>query len=420
MFNLNKGRAALPLVGLVNGILLLAEQQKWKVEAQHIPGVMNKEPDSLSRLDRSGDYAISKDILHTALMKLKVEITMNAFAKRINRQYRKFCSVTKDIWAMARDGLSISWENQIPLLHPPIPLLLRTIRKIKEDRVRTAVIIAPKWPGQYWYTELLEITDEEETIVSPSRRNVHVQGFIQPGERLFRFLLEDYGLKQEVVQRIVEAWHGQWIRHVSALTILAKYLEQNNQQWEELRALEQPSAFMANFLSDQMEIGASNNSLKSCRGALAVLLSFIGYKEEEVHSKLVAQLIKPVQMRTRHIDREIEQWDLKVLLEQIVKEEVELLQSNLSSEEIFTIYLTLCRIFTVTRLAELVRATLFNETEKEITLEIVIIKKSSRIIELKKTLQIREFAQCAGGKHGIIIKTKTSILQLATFGIHPN
>ncbi|KAA6357002.1 MAG: hypothetical protein EZS28_047471, partial [Streblomastix strix] len=228
-------------VGLVNRILLLAEQQKWKVEAQHIPGVMNKEPDSLSRLDRSGDYAINKDILHTALMKLKVVITMDAFATRINRQHRKFCSVTKDIWAMARDGLTISWENQIPLLHPPIPLLLRTIRKVKEDQVRTAVIIAPKWPGQYWYTELLEITVQ----------------MIRLGERLFRFLLEDYGLKQAVVQRIVEAWHGQWKRHVSALTILAKYLEQNNQQWKELRALEQPSAFMANFLSYQMEQGAS-------------------------------------------------------------------------------------------------------------------------------------------------------------------
>ncbi|KAA6392518.1 MAG: hypothetical protein EZS28_011956 [Streblomastix strix] len=140
---------------------------------------------------------------------------------------------------------------------------------------------------------------------------------------------------------------------------------------------------MANFLSDQMEKGASDNSLKSCRGALAVLLSFIEYKEEEVHSKLVAQLMKPVLMRTRHKDREIEQWDLNLLLEQIVKEEVELLQSNLPLEEIMTISLTLCMIFTVARLAELFRSTLINETEKEITLETVILKKPSRIIELK-------------------------------------
>ncbi|KAA6387117.1 MAG: hypothetical protein EZS28_017358, partial [Streblomastix strix] len=147
--------------------------------------------------------------------------------------------------------------------------------------------------------------------------------------------------------------------------------------------MQQPSAFMANFQSDQMEKGASNSSLKSCRGALAVRLSFIGHKEEEVHSTLVAQLMKPVLMRTRHKDREIEQWDLNIFLEQITKEEVELLRSNMSIEEIMTISLTLCMILTVARLAELFRATLINETKKEITLETVILKKPSRIIELK-------------------------------------
>ncbi|KAA6357250.1 MAG: hypothetical protein EZS28_047223, partial [Streblomastix strix] len=189
--------------------------------------------------------------------------------------------------------------------------------------------------------------------------------------------------KQEEVQRIVDAWHGRLRRHVSALTILAKYLEYNNYQSKDLRALEQSSVFMANFISDSMEKVVSDDLFKSCRGALAVLMSFIGYKEEEVHSKLVAQLMKPVLMRTRHKDKEIEQQDLNVLLEQITKEEVELLQRSLSLEEIMTISLTLCMIFTVARLAELFRATLINEIEKQITLETVILKKPLRIIELK-------------------------------------
>ncbi|KAA6356370.1 MAG: hypothetical protein EZS28_048103 [Streblomastix strix] len=315
---------------------------------------------------------------------------------------------------MARDGLLISWENQTPLLHPPIPLLLRTIRKVKEDLVMTAVIIAPKWPDQYWYTELLEITELMITLGQSEQ-------VLIPGERQFRFLLEDYGLKQAVVQRIVEAWHEQWRVHFSALSIVVKYLEENNQQWKELQTLEQPSVLKANFIQDQMGKGASDNSLKSCRGALAVFFSFKGYKEEQAHSKLIAQQMKPVQMRTRHKDREIVQWDLNILLEQIIKEQVELLRSNLSIEETMTITLTLCMIFTVARLAELLRATLINETEKEITLETVILNKPSRIIELKiKKALDQRICQCAGGKHGIIIETKTSILQLATFGIHPN
>ncbi|KAA6359194.1 MAG: hypothetical protein EZS28_045279 [Streblomastix strix] len=380
MFNLNKGRAALPLAGLVNSILLIAGQQGWKVEALHIPGIMNKEPD--------------------LLMKLKVEITMDAFAIHINRQHRKFCSITKHMGD--GEGLIINHlgESNSNIASTNTPAFTHNYegqggpRQDSSDHstqvARPILIYGTSRDYNIDYQTGLEriITDsgqqnEEETIVSPIKLNIHVQGFIQPSERLFRFLLEDYGLKQEVVQGIVESWHGQWRRHVSALKIVVKYLEQNNYQQKELRTLEQSSVFMANFLSDQMDNGASDNSFKSCRGALAVLQSFIGYKEEQVHSKLVAQLIKPVLMRTRHKDREIEQWDLNRLLEQITKEEVELLQSNLSLEEIMTISLTLCMTFTVARLAELFRATLINETEKEITLETVILKKLSRIIEQK-------------------------------------
>ncbi|KAA6375818.1 MAG: hypothetical protein EZS28_028651 [Streblomastix strix] len=83
---------------------------------------------------------------------------MNALATRINRLLRVFYSKTKEIYAMSSDGLSISWENHTPQLQPPIPLLLRKIRKVKEDCVQTAVIIAAKWPGTFLYAELLEIT----------------------------------------------------------------------------------------------------------------------------------------------------------------------------------------------------------------------------------------------------------------------
>ncbi|KAA6365093.1 MAG: hypothetical protein EZS28_039379 [Streblomastix strix] len=125
---------------------------------------------------------------------------------------------------------------------------------------------------------------------------------------------------------------------------------------------------MANFLSDLMRKDASDNSLKCCRGALSVLLSFIGYKEEEVHNKLEEQLKKPVLMRTRHKDKEIEQQDLNISLEQITKDEVQLLQNTLSLEEIMTKSLTLCMIFIAARLAELFRATIINEIANEITL----------------------------------------------------
>ncbi|KAA6338565.1 MAG: hypothetical protein EZS28_052690, partial [Streblomastix strix] len=39
-------------------------------------------------------------------------------------------------------------------IHPPIPLLPAVLKKIREEQIE-AMIIAPLWPGQIWYTELV-------------------------------------------------------------------------------------------------------------------------------------------------------------------------------------------------------------------------------------------------------------------------
>ncbi|KAA6393131.1 MAG: hypothetical protein EZS28_011340 [Streblomastix strix] len=112
---------------------------------------------------------------------------------------------------------------------------------------------------------------------------------------------------------------------------------------------------------------------------------------EKVHSKLVVHLMKPVLMRTGRKGREIKQCYLNTLLEQVTKEEMKLHQNSLSLEEMMTISLTLCMIFTVTRLTELFRAILLKETEKEVKLKTIILKKLWKIIEfkIKKTLDQR-------------------------------
>ncbi|KAA6355319.1 MAG: hypothetical protein EZS28_049154, partial [Streblomastix strix] len=157
--------------------------------------------DSLSRHDSSGDYAINKEVVSIVLKKIQAKITMDAFTTRLNRQHRVFCCITKDIWAIASESLSINWENQTPLLHPPISPLEYTF----DDQTELWRIGRDS-----------EIQDEEELMVSPSRINLHIQVVMNPNEKLFRFKYEDHGLKQLLIQRIVKTWQGQWRRHVLA------------------------------------------------------------------------------------------------------------------------------------------------------------------------------------------------------------
>ncbi|KAA6372125.1 MAG: hypothetical protein EZS28_032347, partial [Streblomastix strix] len=81
----------------------------------------------------------------------------DVFATRANRQCTRYCSISKDKFVVKRNGFKLEWSEEVPLLHPPISQLLKTIRKVKKERVPIAVLIAPEWPNQNWFTELREI-----------------------------------------------------------------------------------------------------------------------------------------------------------------------------------------------------------------------------------------------------------------------
>ncbi|KAA6374268.1 MAG: hypothetical protein EZS28_030202, partial [Streblomastix strix] len=43
---------------------------------------------------------------------------------------------------------------ELPWIHSPILLLPAVLMKIKEEQIE-AMIVAPLWPGQIWFTELV-------------------------------------------------------------------------------------------------------------------------------------------------------------------------------------------------------------------------------------------------------------------------
>ncbi|KAA6393193.1 MAG: hypothetical protein EZS28_011278, partial [Streblomastix strix] len=143
-FNIQRGAAAVPLAKLTDRILQEAEALKIQISARHVPGKENTVADSLSRLETSGDYMINPEILAEALDQLQVRPSIDVFANRRNRQCRRFCSIIADPWAVKQDGLSLAWNKEVPLIHPPIPLIQRSLNKISNEGC-LAVFIHPRW-----------------------------------------------------------------------------------------------------------------------------------------------------------------------------------------------------------------------------------------------------------------------------------
>ncbi|KAA6377891.1 MAG: hypothetical protein EZS28_026581 [Streblomastix strix] len=383
MYYINKCQAAKHLSATLDSILHLAEMNKWTLKAEYIPGIQNRVPDSLSRIVRSGDYSLHRDVLQKILDRLEIKISLDAFATRLNRQHRVFFSYKPDKWAMAIDVLSIRCTNEIPLLFSTVTL---NIKNNQENMTGQSVMCDCNCNGR----DRLEpggvnsrLQDDQESLVPSAERSLSLQNEIQSGEQLFQYLLNQRGLQYSAIQRVIDNWKSQWRRHVSALSKLVDYLKQLITEWSKLLELKQTSIFMSNFLNCQIENKVSDYQILAQIGALAVLLGFLGYKEYKIHSSLVKQLIRPIVMRTRKKEKEDEIWQLSQLLLQIESEYESYMKNTKTKEQIMFTALTIFIVFTTARLAELYRAYVISQSNAELIIETSILKQPQRIVQFK-------------------------------------
>ncbi|KAA6392964.1 MAG: hypothetical protein EZS28_011511 [Streblomastix strix] len=192
-FNINKGSAAVAPVQLTDRILDTAEDLSRQLHAFHIPGKLNVIPDSLSRLVTSRVYQILQHILMEALFALQVRPSIDMFANRRNRKFKRFMTLVLDNWATGQDCLSHSWTGEVPYLHPSIPMIQATLNKAKQQGV-PAVIVVPIWPSQPWWPSIADQTvkyvniGRSEDVLKPGGRIQKVRKHLPLGEILVLLL----------------------------------------------------------------------------------------------------------------------------------------------------------------------------------------------------------------------------------------
>ena len=124
--------------------------------AQHIPGIQNTAADIASRqIETRTEWTLDKKIFQSICQKFyKPEVDL--FASRLNHQVPQYVSRYPDPGALAVDAFLQDWSKWTSLIHPPVVLLPRILKKIRADQA-TALLIAPNWAGQPWFPELLQM-----------------------------------------------------------------------------------------------------------------------------------------------------------------------------------------------------------------------------------------------------------------------
>lgn len=156
------------------------EERKIWITASYISSAENIQADKASRnTNIDTEWELSPSYFNQ-IEKRFGNFSVDLFATRLNKKCNRFYSRFPDPEAEAVDAFTKSWRNENFYAFPPFALILRTLRKIINDKT-VGVLIVPLWSTQPWYplfTSLLTepiITFEPSNslLVSPYRDKSH-------------------------------------------------------------------------------------------------------------------------------------------------------------------------------------------------------------------------------------------------------
>jgi hypothetical protein len=147
------------------------EMWKWCFErrilisAEHLPGKLNVTADRLSRVFQDHvEWSLHPRMFQLLIVDLGIQPDVDLFASRINKQIPRFVSWHPDPLAWRVDALVFQWDRIKPYMFPPFCLVGRVLEKVRRDRVKVAVLVAPVWDTQPWYADLLLMLIQQPVI----------------------------------------------------------------------------------------------------------------------------------------------------------------------------------------------------------------------------------------------------------------
>jgi ribonuclease HI len=187
VYNINRRNATASLLPPLASLLRFAERAQIEMIAEHVPGIGNATADALSRISPGGDYRLNLNVLRDLLKEWGLQIDADLFAVSWNAKHEVFWSLRRSPRATGRDAFLCQWSRySLPLLHPPIPLIPKVLKRLQQERMR-AIIILPNWRWQPWSRVMTQMTltakvlGPAATVLTKGSRMARVRAELPPG-----------------------------------------------------------------------------------------------------------------------------------------------------------------------------------------------------------------------------------------------
>ncbi len=137
---------------LARHLLLWSRKHLRSLRAIHIPGLLNRTADELSRAALPGEWRLHPQTVQLIWRRFGLA-QVGLFASLETSHCQLFYSLTDG--TLGTDALAHSWPRGLhKYAFPPVSLLAQTLCKVREEEEQI-LLVAPYWPTRTWFPELM-------------------------------------------------------------------------------------------------------------------------------------------------------------------------------------------------------------------------------------------------------------------------
>ena len=147
-----------------------AEERAITLIPRHLPGHLNVLADHLSRRDQilKTEWSLNPAVARR-VFRVWGSPHMDLFALKCNPKLATYMSPIPELEAWKVDSLVQSWEGWYAYAYPPTALIRQTLNKLILHRAEL-ILIAPLWPKQEWFPDLLRLSIAFPLVFLPTAK----------------------------------------------------------------------------------------------------------------------------------------------------------------------------------------------------------------------------------------------------------
>ena len=159
-------------------------------------------------------------------------LEIDLFASLVNFQLDQYVAWRPDPGCIAVDAFAQNWETKMFYAFPPFSLVPRCLQKITQDQA-TGILIAPFWPTQTWFPQILQMVCDQPWILAPSATLLQHPVQLTPhplaknssvdGLSCIRNRFEAENLSEDITDIIMSSWRASTKKQYS--TYIERWLD---------------------------------------------------------------------------------------------------------------------------------------------------------------------------------------------------